>query len=132
MQDVIGELRLYVNGWLNYFGISHTYKVVLELEEWLRRRVRLYYWKQWKQARTRRRSLIKLGADPAEVKLASRSRKGYWRMSSNRILQQALTNHWLEEHGAPNIVTRRDNRGESGEFYFEIITGNLERGPVGM
>ena len=29
-------------------------------------------------------------------------------------------------------VTRRDNRGESGEFYFEIITGNLERGPVGM
>ena len=101
-------------------------------QEWLRRRVRLYYWKQWKQARTRRRNLIKLGADPAEVKLASRSRKGYWRMSSNRILQQALTNHWLEEHGAPNIVTRRDNRGESGEFYFEIITGNLERGPVGM
>ena len=91
--------------YVNYFGISHTYKVVLELEEWLRRRVRLYYWKQWKQARTRRRNLIKLGADPAEVKLASRSRKGYWRMSSNRILQQALTNHWLEEHGAPNMRT---------------------------
>lgn len=105
VQDVIDELRLYVNGWLNYFGISHTYKVVLELEEWLRRRVRLYYWKQWKQPRTRRRNLIKLGADPAEVKLASRSRKGYWRMSSNRILQQALTNHWLEEHGVPNMRT---------------------------
>ncbi len=105
VQDVIDELRLYVNGWLNYFGISHTYKVVLELEEWLRRRVRLYYWKQWKQPRTRRRNLIKLGANPAEVKLASRSRKGYWRMSSNRILQQALTNHWLEEHGVPNMRT---------------------------
>jgi len=57
------------------------------------------------QARTRRRNLIKLGADPAEVKLASRSRKGYWRMSSNRILQQALTNHWLEEHGVPSMRT---------------------------
>ena len=105
MQDVIEEPRLYVNGWLNYFGISRTYKVVLELEEWMQRRVRLYYWKQWKQPRTRRRNLIKLGADPAEVKLASRSRKGYWRMSSNRILQQALTNHWLEEHGVPNMRT---------------------------
>jgi RNA-directed DNA polymerase len=105
VQDVIDELRVYVNGWLNYFGISHTYKIVLELEEWLRRRVMLYYWKQWKQARTRRRNLIKLGADPAEVKLASRRRKGYWRMSSNRILQQALNNHWLEEHGVPNMRT---------------------------
>lgn len=103
--DVIGELRLYVTGWLNYFGISHTYKVVLELAEWVRRRVRLYYWKQWKQPRTRRRNLIKLGTNPEEVKLASRSRKGYWRMSSNRIVQQAMTNSWLEEQGVPNIRT---------------------------
>jgi len=103
--DVIDELRLYITGWLNYYGISNTYKVVLELSEWVRRRVRLYYWKQWKQPRTRRRNLIKLGADPSEVKLATRSRKGYWRMSSNRIVQQAMTNHWLEEQGVPNIRT---------------------------
>ena len=42
--DVIDELRLYITGWLNYYGISNTYKVVLELSEWVRRRVRLYYW----------------------------------------------------------------------------------------
>jgi hypothetical protein len=105
VEEVINELRLYVNGWLNYFGISHSYKVVVELAEWVRRRVRLYYWKQWKQPRTRRRNLIKLGADPKEVKLATRSRKGYWRMSSNRIVQQALTNQWLEEQGVPNMRT---------------------------
>jgi RNA-directed DNA polymerase len=100
---VINELRLYINGWLNYFGISQTYKVVCEIAEWVRRRVRLYYWKQWKQPGTRRRNLIKLGSDPAEVKLATRSRKGYWRMSSNRIVQQAMTNQWLEEQGVPDI-----------------------------
>ncbi|NJM55569.1 MAG: group II intron reverse transcriptase/maturase [Verrucomicrobiae bacterium] len=103
VQDVIDQLRRYVTGWLNYFGISHSYKVVCELAEWLRRRVRLYHWKQWKQPRTRRRNLIKLGADPGEVKMATRSRKGYWRMSSNRIVQQAMTNRWLEELGVPDI-----------------------------
>jgi RNA-directed DNA polymerase len=103
--DVINELRLYLTGWLNYFGISHSYKAVLELEEWVRRRVRLYYWKQWKQPRTRRRHLITLGANPGEVKLATRSRKGYWRMSSNRIVQQALSNRWLEEQRVPNMRT---------------------------
>ena len=32
VQRVIAELRRYAIGWMNYFGISHTYKVVLELE----------------------------------------------------------------------------------------------------
>ncbi len=64
VQDVIDELRRYVTGWLNYFGISHTYTGVMELDEWVRRRVRLYYWKQWKQPRTRRRHLLALGIDP--------------------------------------------------------------------
>ena len=104
-QDVVDELRLYVTGWLNYFGISHTYKVVLELGDWVRRRVRLYYWKQWKQPRTRRRHLIALGINLEEVKLATRSRKGYWRMSFNRIVQQALSNGWLEDQGVPDMRT---------------------------
>ncbi len=43
VQDVTDELRRYVTGWLNYFGISETYSQVVELSEWVRRRVRLYY-----------------------------------------------------------------------------------------
>ena len=80
---VINELRRYVRGWMNYFGISHTYREVLELDEWMRRRVRLYHWKQWQRPRARRRNLIRLGINPSEVYRASRSRKGYWRMSQN-------------------------------------------------
>ena len=102
-QDVIAELRRYVLGWLGYFGISHTYKVLLELEEWVRRRVRLYYWKQWKRPSTRRRRLMALGISKDRVKLASRSRKGYWRMSGNSVVQCALNNGWLEEQGVPNM-----------------------------
>ena len=67
--------------------------------------MRLYYWKQWKQPRTRRRRLIQLGADPEEVHMVTRSRKGYWRISANRIVQQALTNRHLEEQGVPNLRT---------------------------
>jgi len=105
VQDVIDELLRYVTGWLNYFGISHTYTGLLELEEWVRRRVRLYYWKQWKRPRTRRRHLIALGIKPEEVHMATRSRKGYWRMSGNSIVQRALTNCWLHEQGVPDMRT---------------------------
>jgi len=105
VQDVIGELRRYVVGWINYFGISHAYTVVVELAQWIRRRVRLYHWKQWKQPRTRRRHLLALGIPLEQVHLASRSRKGYWRMSGNSILQRALTNHRLHQMGVPDLRT---------------------------
>ena len=103
VQDVIDELRRYACGWMNYFGISHTYRQVLELDDWMRRRVRLYYWKQWKRPRTRRRHLLKLGIRPGEVYMATRSRKGYWRMSSNSLVQRALNNRWLNEQGVPEL-----------------------------
>ena len=37
----LDELRRYAVGWLNYFGISHTYRELLALDQRLRRRVRL-------------------------------------------------------------------------------------------
>jgi len=105
VQDVIDELHQYATGWIHYFGISHTYRALLRLDDWVRRRVRLYYWKQWKQPRTRRRHLLALGLAPEEVRMATRSRKGYWRMSANSIVQRALTNRWLHEQGVPDLRT---------------------------
>ena len=103
VQTVINELNLYIRGWLNYYKLNSTYKEVLALSVWVRRRVRLYYWKQWKQPRTRRRHLLALGTDPNEVHRATRSRKGYWRMSQNEIVRFALNNRWLEEQGVPDM-----------------------------
>jgi len=103
MSRRLDELRRYAVGWLNYFGISHTYRQVLELDPWLRRRVRLCYWKQWQRPRTRRRHLIALGIHPDEVMKASRCRRGYWWMSGNGIVQRALDNAWLREQGVPDL-----------------------------
>ena len=35
--------------------------------------------------------------------MATRSRKGYWRMSRNSIVQTALNNRWLREQGVPGL-----------------------------
>jgi len=103
MRQRLEALRRYVVGWLNYFGHSRSYSQLLELDQWLRRRVRLCYWKDWKAARTRRRRLLALGIPKDEVKLASRSRKGLWRMAGNSIVQRALTKQWLWNQGVPNM-----------------------------
>lgn len=72
----------------------------------IRRRVRMYYWKQWKQPRTRRRKLLALGTWPESTKLVTRSRKGYWQLASNSIVQRALNNDWLTAQGVPDMKAR--------------------------
>jgi hypothetical protein len=59
--------------------------------------------KQWKRSRTRRRNLLKLGADPKTVHMATRSRKGYWRLSMSSIVCKALSVRWLKEQGVPEM-----------------------------
>ena len=59
--------------------------------------------KQWKRPGPRRRNLLKLGANPKKVHMATRSRKGYWRMSRNKIVHQCLNNRWLKEQGVPEV-----------------------------
>ena len=96
-------LRRYLTGWINYFRLGRNYAEVLELDRWVRHRVRQCYWKQWKRPRARRRNLLRLGADPEQVHLASRARRGCWRMSTNSIVQTALTNDWLRAQGVPSL-----------------------------
>ncbi|MEM7385603.1 MAG: group II intron maturase-specific domain-containing protein, partial [Verrucomicrobiota bacterium] len=90
------DLREFVRSSVNYYEPGITYAEARELDGWLRRRMRLYYWKQWGRPRTRRRQLIKLGIDCGSVHLASPSRKGPWRMSQNSKVRAAMTNEWLE------------------------------------
>ncbi len=102
-KSVIAELQNYLRGSVNYYGLGIAFGEARELDRWMRRRMRLYYWKQWGRPRTRRRKLLKLGIGRDEVHMASRSRKGHWRMSHNSIVQRAMTDAWLAEQGVPSL-----------------------------
>jgi RNA-directed DNA polymerase len=103
MSERLKRLRLYVNGWLGYYAIGMPYAAARALDSWLRRRVRLCYWKQWRLPRTRYRNLLKLGINRKTIKQASRCRKGYWRCSNLRVVCIAMNNKWLAEQGCPSI-----------------------------
>ncbi len=47
MEKRIKDLNLYLRGWMNYFGISEYYSPTPEIDCWIRRRIRMCYWKQW-------------------------------------------------------------------------------------
>lgn len=104
---VMRELEIYIRGAVNYYGIGILVLDARDLDQWIRRRVRLYYWKQWKRPRTRRRNLLKLGVPKTKVHMASRSRKGPWRICQTETVRFAMTNQWLEEQGVISVSDQR-------------------------
>lgn len=103
MAERLRRLNLYLRGWMNYFGISQHYSPIEELDGWLRRRIRMCYWKQWRRPRTRITNLLKLGTTKRQAIMTGISRKGYWRLSKTLATHTGMTNEWLEKQGLLSI-----------------------------
>jgi len=103
MEHRMRKLAEYIRGWMNYFGISEYYRPMPVLDEWLRRRVRMCYWKQWRWCRTKVRKLRKLGTSLRAAISVGISRKGYWRLSRTLATQSGMTNKWLAKQGLISI-----------------------------
>ncbi|MFT3719609.1 group II intron reverse transcriptase/maturase [Pseudorhodoferax sp.] len=97
------RLGQYLRGWVGYFGISQYYRPVPELDEWIRRRLRMCYWKQWRWARTKIRNLLALGVSLKSAIQHGVSSNSYWQMSRTQVIQQAVSNAWLKEQGLLSV-----------------------------
>jgi RNA-directed DNA polymerase len=103
MEYRLGKLALYLPGWMNYFGISEYYRPVPEIDHWLRRRVRMCYWKQWRYARTKVRELRKRGTFLHTAISVAISRKGPWHLARTLATQPGMTNQWLTDQGLLSV-----------------------------
>jgi RNA-directed DNA polymerase len=103
MEYRMEKLAEYLRGWMNYFGISEYYRIIPEIDHWLRRRVRMCYWKQWRRFRTRVRNLLKLGTHPGVAIPMCFSRKGPWRCARTLATQTGMTNEWLKDQGLLSV-----------------------------
>jgi RNA-directed DNA polymerase len=103
MEYRYGKLAEYVRGWMNYYGISEYYRPIPLIDEWLRRRLRMCYWKQWRYARTKVRNLLKLGTFKRQAIMTAISRRGPWHLARTLATQSGMTNKWLSEQGLISV-----------------------------
>jgi group II intron reverse transcriptase/maturase len=91
-EDRAMKLRQYITGWVNYFKIADMRKLLQTTDGWMRRRIRMIYWKQWKRVRTKLERLKSLGIQEQKAWEFANTRKSYWRTSNSPILAQSLGN----------------------------------------
>ncbi|MCF6324036.1 MAG: group II intron reverse transcriptase/maturase, partial [Gammaproteobacteria bacterium] len=99
MKYQLFKVSQFIRGWINYFGIANCYQLCMDLDHWIRRRVRMAYWRQWRKPRTKVRSLMKLGVHVRSAVACGITSKGPWRSAKTPGIQQALSNAFLKSQG---------------------------------
>jgi RNA-directed DNA polymerase len=103
LQMMIKELKPYLIGWSGYFSFCQTPRVLTNLEAWIRRRLRMYLWRQWQNSHNRFKELRSRGVSKFHARIAAGSPTGFWRMSGHPAVQQALRNHFFDSLGLPRL-----------------------------
>jgi len=91
------KLNEFVRGWVNYFLLADMKKLMQKTDEWLRRKIRAIYWKQWKKVKTKYKMLKALKLPEWRVRELANSRKGYWRMAM--VLNNTITKELIVRLG---------------------------------
>jgi RNA-directed DNA polymerase len=103
VDQMIGTLKRYLTGWRGYFGFCETPGVLRQLDEWIRRRIRCFFWKQWKHSRTRFQTLTARGVSRNLAAQTVGSPHGVWRLSCSPALSIALSNRYFRSLGLPSV-----------------------------
>ena len=105
---VMHKVKVYARGWLGYFRIASMKNTLKSWDEWLRRRFRMYIWKQWKVPKARIRNLMKLGI-PRYYAHKWGYVKGYWRVAGSPVLTRSITNERLARAGYYSLSDRYES-----------------------
>ena len=108
VRKVMENTKVFARGWVGYFGIASMRNTMKEWDEWLRRRFRMYIWKQWKVPKARAVNLEKLGVPRRQARKWSYT-KGYWRIAGSPILMTTITSKRLAQAGYYSILDRYES-----------------------
>ena len=104
MEERIRQLNRFMMGWIGYFRLAAAKSHCENLDKWVRRRLRMCLWKQWKLPKTRLRNLRALGVPEWAARTMANSRRGPWEMSRNT--NNALPTSYWEAKGLKSLLSR--------------------------
>lgn len=100
---MIERLRSHGLGWKAYFQLAQTPRRWQQLDEWVRRRMRVLHLKHWRRGRTMYRELLNLGAKPHIAQSVAALSRRWWHNSMS-ALHHVLTIAYFDRLGMPRLT----------------------------
>lgn len=118
LNQKIQKLKPVIQGWLSYFLIARGKKVLSNLDKYVRTRLRMGIWRDWKTGRTRVRNLLKLGATKLNAYMWGNTSKGYCRTAHSPVLCTTLNNRYFGKQGYIGFLTLYERKLETQQSLF--------------
>jgi RNA-directed DNA polymerase len=100
------DLNPVLRGWSSYFRLSETKTVFEELDQWIRRRLRLIRWRQWKCPKTRFKKLKQCGLDKEQAAKSAHNGRGPWWNSGASHMNQAFKIRYFDACGLVSLLNQ--------------------------
>lgn len=112
----ITALKAVIEGWVNYFSIAKGKSVMQRLDEYVRIRLRMGLWKEWKRCKTRVANLLKLKASKQKSYEWGNSSRGYCRIAHSPVLQTTLNNAYFTRNGYEGFVNTYNRKRQTTQI----------------
>lgn len=99
LSKLIKDLRPRLQGWFNYFRYAEVSGVFEQLDGWIRRRLRLKLWRQWKRPHTRRKKLMRYGLEQQQATASAFNGRGAWWNSGAAHMNRATPKSFFQQLG---------------------------------
>jgi RNA-directed DNA polymerase len=113
VQSVIDTLTPKLRGWANYFKYAEVKNVFIELDKWIRHRMRNLIWRQWKRTHTRAKQLMRRGLSEERAWKSATNGRGPWWNSKSSHMNQAFPNRFFGKLGLVSLLEQH-RRFQSG------------------
>lgn len=104
MEERVKTLSRYLMGWMGYYALADAKRILGPMDQWIRHRLRMCIWKQWKRVRTRIREFRAHGAPEWMAVGYSNTRKGPW--AASLLLNSILTKEYWQKLGLLSLMDR--------------------------
>jgi RNA-directed DNA polymerase len=100
----IAEIGPLLRGWIAYYRLAETKGSLELLDQWVRRKLRVILWRQWKRGRTRYARLTGLGIDSERARLSAGNGRGPWWNAGASHMNEAAPTRWLRNLGLVSLL----------------------------
>lgn len=104
LSTVIAELTPILRGWMNYFCDIEAKGVLEALDGWLRRKLRVLLWRQWKRSHTRARNLMRRGMAEVRAWTSATNGRGPWWNAGASHMNQSFPKSFFDRLGLVSLL----------------------------
>jgi RNA-directed DNA polymerase len=97
------DLNPVLRGWIQYYRLAEVKEFAQKLDQWIRRRLRLIIWQQWKRPYTRFRNLLKVGLPEDRARQSAFNGLGGWFNSGAGHMNQAVRKVYFDKLGLVSL-----------------------------